>query len=97
MASASREDTASPCGLHLDPDHRSPGTAVETKPSANIGFGYMVPIAPGLGLRLEARGYATFINSSGGMFCKGGSGCAVSIKGDTLYQGEGLIGLTARF
>jgi hypothetical protein len=79
----------------LTPD--SPGFAPETKPSLSIAFGYMTPIVPGLALRLELRGYATWVDSKGGLFCRNGGGCAVSIKGDALYQGEGLIGLTARF
>ena len=78
----------------LTPD--SPGFAPETKPSLSVAFGYMVPIVPGLGLRFELRGYATWVDSKGGLFCRTGS-CAVAIKGDALYQGEGLIGLTARF
>src|SRR5215471_12874206 len=78
----------------LTPD--SPGFAPETKPSLSIAFGYMVPIVRGLALRLELRGYATWVDSKAGLFCRNG-GCAVSIKGDALYQGEGLIGLTARF
>jgi hypothetical protein len=57
----------------------------------------MVPIVPGLGLRFEVRGYATWIDSTGGLFCRSTAGCAVSIKGNAFYQGEGLIGLTARF
>ena len=74
----------------------APGFGSETKPSLSIAFGYMVPIVPGLALRFELRGYATWIDSKGELFCKTGT-CAVSIKGDALYQGEGLIGLTARF
>jgi hypothetical protein len=79
----------------LTPD--ADGLKAEVKPSANIGFGYMLPIVPGLALRMEVRGYATLIDSSGGMFCRDSTGCAVSIKGNAFYQGEGLIGLTARF
>jgi hypothetical protein len=75
----------------------SPGLGAETKPSISVGFGYMIPIVPGLGLRFEVRGYATLIDSTGGLFCKNSSGCAFSIKGNALYQGEGLIGLAARF
>jgi len=72
-----------------------PGLTSETKPSINFGFGYMLPLGRGLGVRFEARGYATLINSTGGFFCSGG--CVVSIKGDALYQGEALVGLTGRF
>lgn len=73
-----------------------PGLTHETKPSMNLGFGYMLPLAHNLGVRFEARGYATLIDSSGGMFCSNNS-CLVSIKGTTLYQGEALVGLTGRF
>ena len=73
------------------------GLSAETKPSLSVGFGYMLPIVPGLGLRFEVRGYATWIDSNGTLFCRGNSGCGVAIKGDALYQAEGLIGLTARF
>jgi hypothetical protein len=79
----------------LTPD--TPGFGPETKPSISIAFGYLVPIVPGLALRFELRGYATWVDSKGGLFCKSGGGCALSIKGDALYQGDGLIGLTARF
>ena len=72
-----------------------PGLTSEIKPSINFGFGYMLPLGRNLGVRFEARGYATLINSTGGFFCSGG--CVVSIKGDALYQGEALVGLTGRF
>ena len=72
-----------------------PGLTSETKPSINFGFGYMLPLGRGLGVRFEARGYATLINSTGGFFCSGG--CVVSIKGTALYQAEALVGLTVRF
>lgn len=72
-----------------------PGLTTETKPSINFGFGYMLPLGPHLGMRFEARGYATLIDSTGGFFCS--SGCVVSIKGTALYQGEALVGLTGRF
>jgi len=73
-----------------------PGLTTETKPSINFGFGYMLPLGPHLGVRFEARGYATLVDSSGGLFCNNSS-CVVSIKGGALYQGEALIGLTGRF
>ncbi|GAB4476387.1 MAG: outer membrane beta-barrel protein [Burkholderiaceae bacterium] len=71
------------------------GFRSETRPSLNVGAGYMVPLAGPLGLRVELRGYATLVNSSGGLFCSGG--CVLTIRGDSLMQGEVLIGLGARF
>jgi hypothetical protein len=73
-----------------------PGLTSETKPSMNLGLGYMLPLAHNLGVRFEARGYATLIDSTGGMFCSNNS-CLISIKGTTLYQAEALVGLTGRF
>jgi hypothetical protein len=67
----------------------------ETKPSLNLGLGYLIPLGKHLGIKLEARGYGTLINNSGGMFCSGG--CVVQIKGDTITQGEVLAGFSARF
>ncbi|HKW38517.1 MAG TPA: hypothetical protein VJO54_11970 [Burkholderiales bacterium] len=74
--------------------HQS-GLGSETKFSLNLGFGYMIPLGERLGIKLEGRGYATLVNSSGGLFCSGG--CVISIKGSTLSQGELLAGITARF
>jgi hypothetical protein len=73
-----------------------PGLTSETKPSMNLGFGYMLPLRRDIGVRFEARGYATLIDSTGGMFCSNSS-CLVSIKGTALYQGEALVGMTGRF
>jgi hypothetical protein len=71
------------------------GFRSETRPSLAVGFGYLLPLAGPLALRVELRGYATLVNSSGGLFCSGG--CVVSIRGDSLTQGEVLIGVGARF
>jgi len=31
------------------------------------------------------------------MFCGGAAGCTVTIKGNALFQGEVLVGLSVRF
>lgn len=79
----------------LSPDRA--GLSSVTKPSINLGGGFLFPIGKNLGVRLEGRGYATLLNNSGGMFCGSNSGCVVSIKGDALYQWEALVGLSGRF
>jgi hypothetical protein len=61
----------------------------------NLGIGYQLPLGERTALRIEARGYATLVNSSGGMFCSGG--CTISIKGDTLTQGNVQLGLSFRY
>jgi hypothetical protein len=67
----------------------------ELYPSINIGVGYQWPLGNTFAVRLEARGYGTLVNSSGGVFCSGG--CVVSIKGDSVGQGELMLGLSSRF
>jgi hypothetical protein len=79
--------------------HLSPsldGLSSETRPSINLGLGYQWMLARPLALRTELRGYATLINSNGGFFCSGGA-CVVKIRGDTLLQVEGLLGLSIAF
>jgi hypothetical protein len=78
--------------------HLSPGLgglSSEVRPSMNLGLGYQWVFSKQLALRGEVRGYATLINSSGGFFCSGG--CVVSIRGDTMTQVEGLLGLSFGF
>jgi len=73
----------------------SEGYENELRASLNLGIGYQLPLGERFALRIEARGYATLVNSSGGMFCSGG--CAVSIKGDTVTQGDVQLGLSFRY
>jgi len=71
------------------------GLSSETRFSLNLGVGYMIPVAKHVAVKLEARGFATLVNSSGGFFCSGG--CVVQIQGTTFVQGELLAGIAARF
>ena len=73
----------------------SEGFENELRASMNLGIGYQLPLGERMALRIEARGYATLVNSSGGFFCSGG--CTISIKGDTMTQGEVQLGLSFRF
>ena len=73
----------------------SGGYGDEVRPSLNLGFGYQLELGERVALRLEARGYATIVHSSGGLFCSGG--CVFKIKGDTVTQGEAQLGLSYRF
>lgn len=71
------------------------GYGDELRPSMNLGVGYQWAVAQNLALRLEARLYATLVNSSGGLFCSGG--CVISIRGETITQGEVGLGLSVPF
>jgi hypothetical protein len=73
----------------------APGYTSELHPSINVGIGYQWPVGDTLAVRVEARGYATFVNSTGGLFCSGG--CVISIKGEAVTQGEVMLGLSGRF
>jgi hypothetical protein len=74
---------------------REAGLNSEARVSLNVGFGYMIPAGEHVAVKLEARGFVTLVNSSGGFFCSGG--CVVQIKGDTITQGEAMVGISARF
>jgi hypothetical protein len=67
----------------------------ETRFSLNLGVGTMIPLGKSVGLKLEARGYATLVDSSGGFFCSGG--CVVQIKGSVITQADFLAGIAVRF
>jgi hypothetical protein len=78
---------------HLSPS--ADGLSSEVRPSMNVGLGYQWILSKQIALRTELRGYLTLINSSGGFFCSGG--CVASIRGDTMTQVEGLLGLSFGF
>lgn len=74
------------------------GLNSETFFSGNLGVGWMVPLGPHAGLRLEARGYAILLNNnSGSLFCGDKAGCTFVLKGNALFEGEVLAGISARF
>jgi hypothetical protein len=73
----------------------SSGYGSEVRPSMNLGAGYQAALAQRIALRAEARGYATLVDSSGGLFCSGG--CVFKIKGDAVFQGEAQLGLSYVF
>lgn len=67
----------------------------ELRPSMSLALGYQLPLGTNFALRLEARGYYTLVNSSGGLFCSGG--CTLDIEGEGFAQGEVQLGLSVRF
>jgi len=71
------------------------GLSDEVRASANVGIGWDWPLARNIALRTELRGYWTFINTSGQLFCSGG--CVVSIRADSLVQAEAMVGVSIAF
>ena len=82
-------------GTTVKPDRRDLNS--ETFFSGNVGVGWMVPIGAHVGLRFEARGYGILLNNRSAVFCGGAAGCTVAIKGNAVFQGEALAGISARF
>lgn len=85
----------------LGATHFSPGTNglnSETKFSLGLGIGIETGIDKRIGFRLEGRGFATFMDSGGAIFCGGSSGgCTILVSGDLLWQVEVNAGISFRF
>jgi hypothetical protein len=71
------------------------GLSTETRFSLSIGGGAKFFITEHLGLRLDARGIFTALNSNATVFCSGG--CAISVQSSGFMQGELGAGLVLRF
>ncbi|HTE39729.1 MAG TPA: outer membrane beta-barrel protein [Steroidobacteraceae bacterium] len=72
----------------------------EVEPSIGLGFGVKFPFSKNFGARVEARGYATFVDSDSELFCVSADGkltCAADIQGDAFVQGQALVGITFAF
>jgi hypothetical protein len=82
-------------GTTVKPDRSDLNSA--TFFSGNVGIGWMVPIGAHVGLRFEARGYGILLNNKSAVFCGGTTGCIVAIKGNAVFQGEALAGISVRF
>lgn len=68
--------------------------------SLSFGGGVRVPLSGHLALRLEARGFATFFNTTTNVFCRSdqaGGLCLLHGSGSTFFQGETLAGLAYTF
>ena len=76
------------------------GSQSDTFFSGSLGIGLNIMPSKRLGIRLEARVYATLMNSSTDLFCSTGPDanlCAVRIEGKLLSQVEAFAGLVFRF
>jgi len=78
---------------HLDPDRS--GLDTETNVSLSLGVGVKAFFTENVGVRLEARGYLTILDSDTRLFCSGG--CAVQVEASGFQQGEVFLGLIAAF
>ena len=62
-----------------------------------LGVGWMVPLGRNVGLRFEARGYGILLSNNSSIFCGDNAGCTAAIKGNAIFEGEVLAGISARF
>ena len=68
--------------------------------SASLGAGLRIPFNPHFSLRLEARGFATILNSNGAIFCRSdqsGGVCRIHERGSSFIQGDLLAGVAYTF
>jgi opacity protein-like surface antigen len=68
--------------------------------SASLAGGVKLPVSSRLTVRLEARGYVTFIDTDSSVFCASGSFggvCAIRADTDTFVQYELLAGVSFAF
>lgn len=82
----------------LGATHISPANndfSSETKFSLSVGGGLKFPFSQNIGLRLEARGYGTVVDSGGSILCSGG--CVAQFSGSLFMQFEASAGLSIAF
>jgi opacity protein-like surface antigen len=71
-----------------------------TRFSFSLGAGVRVPVTEHFGLRLEGRGYLTFVDTRSSVFCastSAGGFCAIRASGSTFIQYELLAGAAFSF
>ncbi len=72
----------------------------DTRFSMSLGAGLRVPVTPRFGLRLEARGFLTLIDTRSAIFCASGSFggvCSIRARGSTFTQFELMAGAAFAF
>lgn len=81
-------------------DVSSPGFDDDTFLSFSLGLGLQLRPSSRLGIRLEARGFGTLLDSDSDLFCEFGPSnniCAVRIDGTLMWQTEAIAGIVFRF
>lgn len=81
-------------------DPSGAGMDAETYFSGSLGGGVQLRADKRVGVRLEARGFASLIDSNSALFCQTGPAanrCALSVSGTALYQFEAHAGFVIRF
>ena len=80
---------------HFNPHLSTLGS--DTRFSMGLGGGVELGVSERIAIRLEGRGFATFFNSSGAVFCDSSSGCSVFVASNLLLQFEVGAGVAFKF
>jgi hypothetical protein len=73
------------------------GLEDETRFSASFAGGAKIWLGKRVGVRVEARGFFTFLESDSQSFCQTGQGCQVHAQGSDISQVEVRAGVVLRF
>ena len=72
------------------------GTDSELRFAVGLSLGTKVPARSRIGLRLEARGFYTVVDSGGAVYCTNGT-CLFRFSGSGIWQGDVTAGVVFRF
>lgn len=78
----------------------APAASDDTRFSISMAAGVRVPVREHFSIRLEGRGYLTFLAADSSVFCSSGSSggaCGIHASGSSLFQFELLAGATFGF
>jgi hypothetical protein len=81
-------------------DAGASGYDAERKFSASVGGGFRFPLTGTLEATLGVRGYMTFFDRDSDIVCvsgDGGAGCLLRTSGRSVWEAEGIAGLTFLF
>jgi hypothetical protein len=76
------------------------GMNSETFFAFSVGTGLQIRPGHRLGIRLEARGFGSLLDSESDLFCRSdpaGAVCAIHVDGNVLWQFQAFAGLVFRF
>lgn len=72
------------------------GFDTDSRFTLGVGLGFKTFLSDNLGLRFEGRGFYTFVESEGGVWCAAGR-CLFAFGGSGLWQGDVSAGLILAF
>lgn len=76
------------------------GLGDSTDFSISLGLGMRFPLGEHFALRLEGRGFLTFVDTDTAFFCSSGASggaCLIHASGSTVLQFQALLGIAAAF